>query len=183
LFSLDLTVFTVSRVSVVVWLALVPFVTAAETAPRLASPLTEFYASFGKPSFEEQLGRTSRIHWKPLRSSDRTLARVQAFTLEVDALDGVVRRVAVRCGHSLSEAETVKLAQRFFQRRHSASDVARVRDSYPDRRRYKLMDGDYVDEGPFKNHYIVVLSDGMYWRNVGVFDEEVAKKYPPTSIE
>jgi hypothetical protein len=170
-----------SRVSVVIWLALIPLVTAAETAPRLTSPLAEFYASFGKPSFEEQLGRTSRTHWKPLRSSDATLAGVQAFALEVDALDGVVLRVAVRCRHRPSEAKTVRLAQRFFQRRYPASDLARVRESYPDRTQYKLMDGDYVDGGPLKDGSIVVLSDGKYWRNVGVFDEEIAKKYPPTS--
>lgn len=157
------------RVFLVPFAALLLYGTRADAETLLGSRLTEFYHVLGKPSYHEHLGRTANVRWTPLRSSDAALLAARAFALEVEGIDGVVCRVVVRCRRPLSDAETTRIAQRFFPRR------------YIERTRYKPNDGDYVDSGPSDNGHIVVVSDKTYWHNVEVFDGEAAKVRPPTS--
>lgn len=169
------------RVFLVPFAALLLDGTRADAETLLGSRLTEFYHVLGKPSYHEHLGRTANVRWTPLRSSDAALLAARAFALEVEGIDGVVCRVVVRCRRPLSDAETTRIAQRFFPRRYGAAAFAAVRRRYIERTRYKLKDGDYVDSGPSDNGHIVVVSDKTYWHNVEVFDGEAAKVRSPTS--
>ncbi len=111
------------------------------------------------------------------------LREARAFALEAAALDGAICQLAVRCRRSLSNAETARLAQRFLQRRYRATDFAASRRSFPERTYYSLRQGDDVACGPHKNHFIVVISNRTYRRNVDIFDREAARVRPPESIE
>ena len=102
-------------------------------------------------------------------------------SFETSAIDGAVCQVVARSRRSLSDAETAKIAQRFFQRRYRAADFVAARRQYGEQVEYKLHDGDYVKTAPYDGKYIVVVSSKTYWRNIEVFDREAAKVRPPTS--
>ena len=153
----------------------------ADGEPQLGSRLPAFYRAFGKPSFQEHLGRTSNLRWSSLRAQDATLAAADVFALETSAIDGVVCQVVARSRRSLSGAETAKIAQRFFQHRYRGADFAAARQRYGEQAEYKLHDGDYVKTAPYDGKFVVVVSSKTYWQNVDVFDREAAKVRPPTS--
>ncbi len=171
------------RASLLLCLASCLFSARVDAMVRLGSRVTEFHASYGTPSFQENLGRTSNLHWRPLRTHEALLREARAFALEVAALDGAVCQVAVRCGRSLSNAETARLAQHFLRRRYRAAEFAAARRGFPERIYYKLKHGDYVASGPFQSYYIIVVSNGTYSRHIDVFDREAARVRPPASIE
>ena len=153
----------------------------ADADTQLGRQLSDFYRAFGKPSFQEHLGRTSNVRWSPFRAQDATLASANVFAVEASAIDGVVCQVVARSRRSLSDAEAARITQRFFQRRYRVADFAAARKRFPQRTWYRLRDGDYVDAKPHDGRYIVVVSSKTYWQNIDVFDREAAKVRPPTS--
>jgi hypothetical protein len=179
------------RVFLVPFAAILLFTGRTNADTVLGSRLTEFYQVFGKPSYQEHLGRTSEVQWTPPQRQDPALAATGVFAIEIAALAGVVCLVVVRCHRRLSSAETVRVAQRFFGRRYRVADFAADRGNDPERTRYKLTDGDHVEAGPHgiffrgrrlcqENHYFVIIRNKTYWHSIDVFDQEAAKVHRPT---
>ena len=180
------------RISISLCAVLSLFVARIDAGTVLGSRLTEFYKVFGKPSYREDLGRTSEVQWTPPQRAKSGLAAARVVSMEVSVLDGVVCFVGLRCHRRLTDSETIRLAQLFLGRPYPAASFVAERRPDPETTEYTLTDGDHVKAGPHgiyfrgrrichDDHYFVMITNRTYWRNNEVFDEEARKIFPPTS--
>src|SRR5471032_695690 len=110
---------------------------------RAGSTVAEFKQVFGAPSYEERLQRSSTVHWQSPASADAVLRQARVFAIEVEAVDGIVFHVFLRCQRRLGRADAARFAQRFV-RRYRAADFAIHVPEYSGEINYRLSSGETV---------------------------------------
>jgi hypothetical protein len=147
---------------------------------RLGSMVAEFRQTFGVPSYEERLQRTSTVRWKSPALTDGPLVKAGVFSIEVATVDGIVFELFLRCQRRLGKADAASLAQRFV-RRYSAADFARTPPEYNGTTVYHLSSGEAVTLRRERHRSFVQIISETFSRDIEVHDREAAKVRPPTA--
>ena len=129
LFSLDLKIESMRRFPLFFVLVSGWCNASSLAEPRIDSPVDEFRAAFGAPSYEEKLVRTATRRWKPLRTRDAQLLAAEASAIEVFSLDVIACVIVLRCKRAFSNADVSQFAQRFL-RRYRAADFEQYTEGW-----------------------------------------------------